>query len=156
MHMVDSARRTSFDGGTQTAREGDGTVGLSRAAKLRTQRYDCGAWPTPCIDDVMNAGLVGGAVAGMVGTWAMSEKQRLWTYAVDGHVPESAGGHHDARDWQERSEHQNSNERAAQAIARPVLGRRLTRRELRVAAPLMHSLFETSLLRAQGFHRVEP
>jgi Protein of unknown function (DUF1440) len=75
----------------------------------------------------------------------MSEAQRLWTHAVDDDAPESAGGRHDARDWQERSEHQNSNELAAQAIARSVLGRRLTRQELRVAAPLSHYLFGGAL-----------
>ena len=62
-------------------------------------------------------------------------------WAIEGDAPESAGGRHDARDWQERSEHQNSNEVAAQAIARYLLGRRLTQGELRFAAPLMHYLF---------------
>src|SRR4030095_10869380 len=116
-------------------------------------------------------GFVAGAVGGLIGTWAMSEAQRLWTHVVDGKAPESAGGRHDARDWQERSEHQNSNELAAQAvrtsrlardgkersehqnsnelaaqaIARYVLGRRLTKHELRVAAPLMHYVFGASV-----------
>jgi hypothetical protein len=89
----------------------------------------------------MLTAMAAGAVAGLAGTWAMSEAQRLWTYAVDGDAPESAGGRHDARDWQERSEHQNANEIAAQAVARSVLGRCLTRQELRVAAPLSHYLF---------------
>jgi hypothetical protein len=89
--------------------------------------------------------MVAGAVAGIVGTWAMSEAQRLWTHAVDDHPPESAGGRHDARDWQERSEHQNSNELAAQAFARHALGRRLTRQELRIAAPLVHYTFGAAL-----------
>ena len=71
----------------------------------------------------------------------MSEAQRLWTHAVDGSAPQSAGGRHDARDWQERSEHQNSNELAAQAVAHYILGRGLTQQELRVAAPLAHYLF---------------
>jgi hypothetical protein len=91
-----------------------------------------------------------GAVAGLVGTWAMSEVQRLWTLAVDGSPPESAGGRHDARDWQERSEQQNSNELAAQALARYVIGRRLTRRELRVAAPLMHYSFGAAVAAIYG------
>jgi hypothetical protein len=90
-------------------------------------------------------GIVAGSVAGLVGTWAMSEVQRLWTRVVERDPPESAGGKHDARDWQERSEHQNSNELAAQALARYVLGRRLTRDELRVAAPLMHYLFGAAM-----------
>ncbi len=93
----------------------------------------------------MDKGIVAGAVAGLVGTWAMSEAQRLWTHVVDGDARESAGGRHDARDWQERSEHQNSNELAAQAIARHMLGRRLTRRELRFAAPLTHYLFGAAM-----------
>jgi len=71
----------------------------------------------------------------------MSEVQRLWTHVVDGEPPESAGGRHEARDWQERSEHQNANELAAQAVAGFLFDRRLTRRELRVAAPLVHYLF---------------
>jgi hypothetical protein len=71
----------------------------------------------------------------------MSEAQRLWTHAVDGDLPESAGGRHDARHWQERSEHQRSNEVAVQAILRSILGRSLTRQELRFAALLVHYLF---------------
>jgi Protein of unknown function (DUF1440) len=93
----------------------------------------------------MYKAIVTGAVAGLAGTWAMSEAQRLWTHAVDSDAPESAGGRHDARDWQERSERQNSNELAAQAIARYILGRRLTRHELRVAAPLSHYLFGAAM-----------
>jgi hypothetical protein len=75
----------------------------------------------------------------------MSEVQRLWTYVVEGDPPDSAGGRHDARDWQERSEHQNSNELAVQAVAGYVLGRCLTRDELRFAAPLMHYLFGATM-----------
>jgi hypothetical protein len=75
----------------------------------------------------------------------MSEVQRLWTRVVEGDAPDSAGGRHDARDWQERTEHQNSNELAAQAVARYLLGRRLTRQELRFAAPLSHYLFGAAL-----------
>lgn len=104
-----------------------------------------GKWPTACIAFLVSNGIAAGAVAGLAGTWAMSEAQRLWTHAVDGDAPESAGGRHDARDWQERSEHQNSNELAAQAIARPILGRSLTRQELRFAAPLAHYLFGAAM-----------
>lgn len=93
----------------------------------------------------MYQGIVAGGVAGLVGTWAMSEVQRLWTWAIEGDAPASAGGRHDARDWQERSEHQNSNEVAAQAIARYLLRRRLTQDELRFAAPLMHYLFGATM-----------
>jgi Protein of unknown function (DUF1440) len=93
----------------------------------------------------MNRGLIAGGVAGLVGTFAMSEAQRLWTLAVDGTAPYSAGGRHDARDWQERTEHRNSNELAAQALAATLLGRRLRQDELRVAAPLVHYLFGTAV-----------
>jgi hypothetical protein len=90
-------------------------------------------------------GLVSGAVGGLIGTWAMSEVQRLWTLAVDGTAPRSAGGRHDARDWQERTEHKNSNELAAQAAASVILGRRLKKDKLRYAAPLVHYLFGASV-----------
>jgi uncharacterized membrane protein YagU involved in acid resistance len=86
-------------------------------------------------------GIIAGGLAGLVGTWAMSEVQRLWTRVVEGDPPESAGGRHDARDWQERSEGQNSNELAAQSLAGYILGRRLAQEELRFVAPLMHYLF---------------
>jgi hypothetical protein len=92
---------------------------------------------------LMTKGILAGAIGGLVGTWAMSEAQRLWTRAVDDHVPESAADEHDARDWQERSEGQNSNELAAQGLARHILGRRLRLDELRVAAPLIHYTFGT-------------
>ena len=98
----------------------------------------------------MYQGIVAGAIAGVVGTWAMNEAQRLWTRAVDGPAPYSAGGRHDARDWQERSEHRNSNELAAQSMARCAMGRNLTRSELRVAAPLVHFTFGAAVAAIYG------
>lgn len=85
--------------------------------------------------------IAAGALGGLVGTLAMSEAQRLWTRAVDSRVPDSASGAHDARDWQERSEDQNANEIAAQAVAKVVAHRRLTRDELAVAAAIFHYAF---------------
>ena len=85
--------------------------------------------------------IVAGALGGLAGTWAMNEAQRAWTYAVDGEAPESAAGKHDARDWQERSEGQNSNEIASQEVATHVLGRSLDRSELATAAMLLHYTF---------------
>ena len=93
----------------------------------------------------MSNGLLKGAIGGIAGTWAMNEAQRAWTLAADDVPPESAAGRHDARDWQERSEHQNSNELAAQALAIRFLGRRLREEELRVAAPLLHFLFGAAM-----------
>jgi len=76
----------------------------------------------------------------------MSEFQALWSRAVDGFESPSAGGRHDARDWQERNEGgENSNERAAQTIAKHTVNRRLTREELEAAAPLLHYLFGSVL-----------
>jgi len=89
-------------------------------------------------------------VAGLAGTWAMSEVQRVWTRAVDGRAPDSAGGKHDARDWQERSEHQNSNELAAQAVATRLIHRCLTREEMRIAAPLVHYTFGATVAGLYG------
>jgi len=88
-------------------------------------------------------GIFAGAIGGLAATWAMSKAQRLWTKAVDDQVPDSAADEHDARDWQERSEGQNSNEPAAQALASMLLARRLTRDELRIAAPVIHYTFGT-------------
>ena len=102
-----------------------------------------GHWLAPTL--AVYQGIVAGGIAGLVGTWAMNEVQRLWTRAVAGNAPESAGGRHDARDWQERSEGRNSNELAAQALAGYILGRCLTRHELRFAAPLVHYLFGATL-----------
>ena len=89
----------------------------------------------------MVKGFVAGAIGGLIGTWAMNDAQRAWTRAVGDPPPESAAGKHDARDWQERQEHQNSNELAAQAAAGYLIGRRLTREELRIAAPVVHYSF---------------
>lgn len=94
---------------------------------------------------LMRTGILAGAIGGLAGTWAMSEAQRAWTHAVDGEVPESAAGKHDARDWQERCEGQNANEIASQRIAVRVIGRRLDRRELAVAAALMHYTFGAAM-----------
>jgi putative membrane protein len=91
------------------------------------------------------AGVVAGLVGGLVGTWAMSEFQALWSKAADGHEPPSAGGRHDARDWQERNEDQNANELAAQAVAKTTIDRPLTREELEVAAPAVHYAFGATM-----------
>jgi hypothetical protein len=89
--------------------------------------------------------IIVGAIGGLAGTSAMNEAQRAWTKAVDGEGPESPGGKHDARDWQERSEGQNSNEIAAQFLANRIVGRSLNRGELAVAAPLVHYSFGAAL-----------
>jgi hypothetical protein len=82
--------------------------------------------------------MVAGAVGGLAGTLAMNYAQRLWTLMVDGDAPPSAAGPHDARDWQERTENQNANETAAQTLACATIDRRLSHRELSIAAPVIH------------------
>jgi len=89
----------------------------------------------------MFKGIVAGAIGGIAGTWAMNYAQRLWTRAMGEEPPPSAAGKHDARDWQERSEHQNANEIAADTLAFPIVRRRLTRDELGVAAAVIHYTF---------------
>jgi hypothetical protein len=86
-------------------------------------------------------GAFAGAVGGLAGTLAMNYAQRLWTLVADGGAPPSAAGPHDARDWQERDEHQNSNEIAAQAVASAVLDRPLSGRERSIAAAAIHFSF---------------
>jgi hypothetical protein len=81
--------------------------------------------------------MLAGALGGGAGTWAMNYAQRWWTRAM-GDAPQSAAGKHDAREWQEREEGRNANELAAQLLAGPLLGRRLTRDELAIAAMLVH------------------
>jgi hypothetical protein len=88
-------------------------------------------------------GALAGLIAGAAGTWAMSEYQALWSRVVNGGEPQSAGGRHDARDWQEKNEDQNANELAAQAAARHTIGRSLSEEELEVGAPVMHYAFGT-------------
>jgi hypothetical protein len=82
-----------------------------------------------------------GAAGGLAGTVAMNYAQRVWTRAAGAVPPDSAGGKHDARDWQERGEGRNANELAAQAMATAIAGRRLTRTQLEIAAPLVHYSF---------------
>jgi hypothetical protein len=89
--------------------------------------------------------VLSGVLGGLAGTAAMNYAQRLWTRLADGDVPRSAGGKHDARDWQEREEGRNANELAAQAIGTPLLSRPLTRDELTFAAPLAHFSFGATL-----------
>ena len=75
----------------------------------------------------------------------MNYAQRGWTRIIDGDPPRSAGGKHDARDWQEREEGRNANELAAQMIATTVAGRSLTDEQLTIAAPLIHHSFGAAL-----------
>jgi uncharacterized membrane protein YagU involved in acid resistance len=88
----------------------------------------------------------------------MNYAQRLWTLAADGRAPTSAADEHDARDWQERDEQQNANELAAQAVATATVHRRLTPRELSIAAPALHFAFGAAVAAAYGaaLHRADP
>jgi uncharacterized membrane protein YagU involved in acid resistance len=106
----------------------------SRRLKTASQDTDIPArWSTKAA--------VAGAVGGLAGTLAMNYAQRLWTFVVDRNPPSSAAGPHDARDWQERSENQNSNEMAAQVLACATINRLLSARELSIAAPIIHFSF---------------
>jgi uncharacterized membrane protein YagU involved in acid resistance len=99
-------------------------------------------------DRNVGAGIVAGVIGGLVGTWAMSEFQAFWSKTVSrDHDPDtaSAGGRHDARDWQERIEGANANELAAQAVAEHTIDRSLTRKELELAAPAMHFAFGAAM-----------
>ena len=95
--------------------------------------------------------IAAGVLGGLAGTLAMNYAQRVWTRAVDGKAPPSAGGKHDARDWQEREEGRNANELAAQAIAKRVVGRSLTNDELSVAAPIVHHTFGAAMGGLYGY-----
>jgi putative membrane protein len=83
-------------------------------------------------------GIIAGTIGGLVASWLMTQFTTVWTRAVDGHESHSAGGEHDARDWQERSEDENATELVAQAAAERTIGRPLNRNELAVAAPIVH------------------
>jgi putative membrane protein len=95
---------------------------------------------------------VAGAAGAVVGTLAMNYAQRLWTLAIDGRAPASAADEHDARDWQERSEHQNANELAAQALATATIRRPLTSRELSIAARIIHFAFGAAVGAVHGVY----
>src|SRR5688572_14112907 len=90
-------------------------------------------------------GALAGAIGGVAGTLAMNYFQRWWSHTVHGAVPVSAAGRHDARDWQELAEGQNSNEIAAQTVAVEALGRPLDRGELKVGATVVHFAFGAAM-----------
>jgi uncharacterized protein DUF1440 len=87
------------------------------------------------------AGMFAGFVGGLAATWAMNRFQALWSKAVEGFHSRSAAGSEDARDWQERHDGGNANELFAQAVATRTIDRRLTRDELKIAAPVVHFAF---------------
>jgi uncharacterized membrane protein YagU involved in acid resistance len=91
------------------------------------------------------AGAVAGLIGGLVGTFAMSEFQALWSKMAERYQSPSAGGSHDAREWQERNEGENANELAAQAVAEHTIDRPLTRDELTIAAPAVHYAFGAAM-----------
>jgi len=96
-------------------------------------------------------GALAGIIGGLAGTFAMSEFQGWWSRAVRGVHPQSSGGDHDARDWQEVEEGTNANELTAPTLARATIGRPLDRQELSVAAPAVHYTFGALL---GGFYGV--
>jgi len=62
----------------------------------------------------------------LAGTVAMNYVQRGGPQIVDDEPRRSAGGKHDARDWEEREDGRNANELAAQTIATRIVGQPLT------------------------------
>ena len=102
-------------------------------------------------------GALAGAIGGLAGTYAMNHFQRWWSRSVHGVEPVSAAGRHDARDWQELAEGQNSNEIAAQTVAVHTIGRPLDRRELKPAATAVHFAFGAAMGGLYGaFYEVSP
>jgi hypothetical protein len=102
-------------------------------------------------------GALAGAIGGLAGTYAMNHFQRWWSQTVHGAEPVSAAGRHDARDWQELAEGQNSNEIAAQTVAVHTLGRPLERRELKPAATAVHFAFGAAMGGLYGaFYEISP
>lgn len=95
-------------------------------------------------------GAMAGLIAGLIGTYFMSEYQGLWSKWVNGGEPNTPGGRHDARDWEEKNEGDNANQQAAQAVVHRTAGRELTDRELEIAAPLMHYAFGGAISAAYG------
>jgi hypothetical protein len=93
----------------------------------------------------IGAGIVAGFIGGLAATWAMNRFQALWSEMVHAYRSESAAGSEDARDWQERHEGGNANELFAQAVATRTINRRLTRDELKVAAPIVHFAFGSGM-----------
>jgi hypothetical protein len=91
------------------------------------------------------AGIAAGIAGGLIGSWAMNRTQALWSRAAEGFQSPSAAGSEDARDWQERGEGANANELTAQFVAERTVGRPLRRRELAVAAPLVHYAFGATM-----------
>jgi uncharacterized membrane protein YagU involved in acid resistance len=101
--------------------------------------------PSDYHESDVTKGAFAGIIGGLVGTYAMSEFQGWWSRAVRGEQPQSSGGEHDARDWQELEEDANANELAAQTVAKATIGRPLDREELSVAAPAVHYTFGAML-----------
>jgi putative membrane protein len=93
----------------------------------------------------VGAGMVAGFIGGLAATWAMNRFQALWSALVNSYQSQSAAGSEDARDWQERNEGGNANELFAQAVATRAIDRRLTRDELKVAAPIVHYAFGSGM-----------
>lgn len=91
------------------------------------------------------AGMVSGLVGGLVASWTMTQFQALWSKVAADYHSDSSGGHHDARDWQERGEDANATELAAQAVATRTIHRPLTKQELKVAAPAVHYGFGAAM-----------
>ncbi len=90
--------------------------------------------------------VLAGVAGGLAGTCAMNYVQRAWTLAVDGdHPRDSAAGKHDSRDWQERTEHRNSNELAANRLAVALTGSPLTGDRLAAAAVAVHFAFGAAM-----------
>jgi putative membrane protein len=91
-------------------------------------------------------GVVAGLIGGLVGTWAMTEFQAIWRSKGD-HDPDMApaGGRHDARDRQERTDASSANLSVVNAVASGSIDRRLTREELERAVPAMHYAFGAAM-----------
>jgi hypothetical protein len=90
-------------------------------------------------------GLAAGLAGGLAGAWVMNQFQTVWSRIADGAAPQSSGGRHDGRDWQERNEDENANEALANRFAETAIDRDLTKSELAIAAPAVHYGFGAAM-----------
>lgn len=88
-------------------------------------------------------GIVSGLAAGLAGAWTMNQFQKGWSKAS-----EKLSGNGNSR--RHSSDEPDATMITAEKVARPFIGRHLTREEKKKAGPIVHYIFASAIGSAYG------
>ena len=94
-------------------------------------------------------GVAAGLIGGLVGSWTMNEFQSAWT-KVSEKLQADSNSNRQKQDSPKHEESEDATQKAANKIARELIGRSLSQEEKKIAGPILHYAFGATMGGAYG------